>query len=284
MPLIHRRTESVRLRSKIQRLLSVSTDEYIDRSLSDCEGRQEFNMKLTAVVKARLWKLMQRKLFDRLAARRLKSLICTNEPFNQSFGSQTILDDGSSSNPSSESTFQPEDDDLLFEPGKEFFQEGGLLFEDPVHSEEDIWSSKGDTLSMDPLLPQEDNSVFEADSLQMQGEMWREDHLFREENVAMEKGLFEDWLFGEEEEDVGPNLATDEDLFHEVDSKVQNTTDHHNSVLHNYVEKDQNLEAFEEELGQGLNAQVYDDLLDGLDNDNMICQAPKAITIEMLLN
>ena len=168
---------------------------------------------MTAIIKARLWKLSQRKLFDRTAARRLKPLGCTGEAFEQSLGSQVILDEGHPSSRQGQETFEEavnlpemlddegycsqatvwklakESDDLLFE-------------EDKLMLEEEWWES---------------DILFEEDNFFSKNEMCDSDLLFSEDEVAIENEFLDDDLFWEEE---GPIriAAFDEDLFHGEES------------------------------------------------------------------
>ena len=94
MTLIYRRTQSLRLQDKIKRLLDFSPEKYVTEEFLTLTSNQNTAFALTAIVKARLWKLSQRKLYDRTAARRLKPLGFTAKAFEQSLGSRDILDGG----------------------------------------------------------------------------------------------------------------------------------------------------------------------------------------------
>ena len=130
------------LQNKIERLLDVSPEEYVTEDLASPFDEQNITSALTIILKARLWKLSQRKLFDRTAARRLKPLSCKVNAFEESLGSQVILDQGHLSNKepsianisrgsrgmldegycSQEVSLRAagEDEHLLFEEGKSF--------------------------------------------------------------------------------------------------------------------------------------------------------------------
>jgi len=185
IPLIHRRARSPRLKDRIKRLLDVSPEEYVSEDLSEPANHQSITSALTAIVKARLWKLSQRKLFDGIAARKLKPLACADRAcadraFGQSLGSQVILDEGHASI-----------------QGRDVVDE---------------------SLQVREML--DEGYCSQRTVLEVAGED-EDDLLFEGEDIMLEDGLSEsDLLFGEEEAELD-NAFLDDDLFWAEDCSMQ---------------------------------------------------------------
>ena len=196
MPLIYRRAQQPRLREKILRLLEVSPGEYVVDNLPDFSSHQNLTPALTAIIKARLWKLSQRRLFDRTAARYLKPLDCAGNAFKQNLVSQILLDEGY---PSSQ--------------GQDVVNEAVELQEmlDEGYCSQKI-SSK--------VAPEEDNLGFEEDELMLEEDPWASGLLFGDEDDF----LIHDVLW--EEQDSIDECALDDDLFYGEESITQDGLGH----------------------------------------------------------
>lgn len=208
MPLIYRRARSPRLKDKIERLLDVSPEEYISEDLSNPSGHQNTTSALTAVIKARLWKLSQRKLFDHTAARRLKPLGCIDSAFEQSVGSQVILEEG-----------------YVSSQGRDIIEEScevREMLDEGYCSQETILK----------VAREHDDLLFEESRLGLEEELWANDLLFDEEEAEIDDGLLDDDLFWEE--DTVQEFPTDEGLFHnEYDNIEDEVLDDHTHHISN---------------------------------------------------
>lgn len=172
IPLIHRRARSPRLKDRIKRLLDVSPEEYVSEDLSEPANHQNITSALTAIIKARLWKLSQRKLFDGIAARRLKPLACADRAFGQSLGSQVILDEGYAS-------IQGRDvvDESL--QVREMLDEGYC-------SQRTVLEVAGED---------EDDLLFEGEDIMLEDRLSESDLLFGEEEAELDNAFLDDDLF-----------------------------------------------------------------------------------------
>lgn len=230
MPLIYRRAQSLRLKDKIKRLLDVSPEEYVSEELSDSTGHQTITSALTAITKARLWKLSQRKLFDCTAARRLKPLGCTHRAFEQSLESQIILDEGYASS---------QGRDVVYEALeiREMLDEGYC-------SQETIFKVAREGNG---------NLLFEEDGLVLEGKLWESDLLFGGDEEELHDAFLDDDPFWAEEYPLQAP-PVDEDLFHGEESTLIYSLGHRGFELPDDIKND--------ETG-GLHDCMEDEVLDG---------------------
>lgn len=75
MSRIYRRATSIVLKQKLQRLMQMSTAGSNEYENLNSEGSQVSSQRMAAVIEPHLWCLMQRKLVDSAACRKLKPLI-----------------------------------------------------------------------------------------------------------------------------------------------------------------------------------------------------------------
>ena len=182
IPLIYRHAQSPTLKNKICRLLDFSPEEYITEDFVDITGNQDKAFALKNILKARLWKLSQRKLFDRTAARRLKPLRCTTKAFEPSVGSHVILDQG--------------------------YPSGHTLnmFDKAVEVREMLDEGY---CSQKPGLQDEGDLVFVEDIFVLEDELLDYDLLLGDEDAEIDDDLF----WGEEEDYTLTEATPHEDLF-----------------------------------------------------------------------
>ena len=209
MSSIYHHTRSPRLKEKIQRLLDVSPDAYVAPDFDILLIPSHVSSALKSSVTARLWKLSQRVLFDRTAARSLKPLSSAKNPFEQSLESQVILDEGESTCHGRHHIDQAiETWDMLDEgycsqeatrilPGAD---DDFLLEQDVIAHQAELQESESDDLF-------EDGKFASGESL------WerRKNLLRRDGEVEFEDDLFTNDLWWDEEE-VIQRYASDEDL------------------------------------------------------------------------
>lgn len=190
MPLIHRRARSPRLKDSIKRLIDVSPEEYVSEDLSEPANYQNTTSALTAIVKARLWKLSHRKLLDGITARRLKPLACADRAFEQSLGSQVILDEGYAS------IHGREDVDESLQ-AREMLDEGYC-------SQRTVIEVVGED---------EDDLLFEGEDLMLEDGLSESDLLFSEVEAELGNAFLDDDLFWAEDCPM-QELPFDENLFY----------------------------------------------------------------------
>lgn len=180
MPLIHRRARSPILQKKIETLLDVSPEEYVTEDLPSPIGKQSIASALIVILKARLWKLLQRKLFDRTAARGLKPLSCNVKAFEESLRSQVVLDEGYLANK---------------EPSIVDMSGGSLVMLDEGYCSQEVLLR---------AAREDDNLLFAEGLCFSVEESWESDLPFGKQEVGMDNNLF-----GEAE------MEMDNDLFWE---------------------------------------------------------------------
>ena len=170
LPPLYRRAKSQILKAKIERLMNVKQTELLHLGLPKTEGCHITMRSMLAVIKARIWMLTQRTLFNRSAARRPKPLDLTDRAYSQSIESQNMLDDRSVCD----------------------LQEESELF--TVRENKDIFLEDGSLLDGEDAL--DDELLFEDDRLMMKYDMSEDEFLLDEPQVLVERtGRDDDLLF-----------------------------------------------------------------------------------------
>ncbi len=210
-------------------MLDVSPEEYVAEDLPESPGHHTLTLALTAIVKARLWKLSQRRLFDRTAARKLKPLGCTDEAFVQSLGSQVVLDEGYASS-----------------QGRDMVEEALEVRE---MLDEGYCSQKTGSKH---ATGNDNDLLFSHDSFALEEDIWESDLLFDREETDIADGSLDDDLFWEEDGPFRESIL-EEDLCHGGESIMMDDLSHEECEL---------VDSSKLDRGRGLHDNIEDEVLD----------------------
>lgn len=161
---IYSRTRSLALKCKMEQLLDIATDRYVQEE-RPCEDTGSGNSKLTSAVNARLWFLIQRRLNDPPTSTKLKAFDAPKTS-RLSYASEEMLDEFVMEDRDEEAIFDSQDT-LLAE---DFSQEQGLFNQDVKD-----WEDLEDDLLMDDETLVEDQIVEQDNPWK---ELDEEEHLF----------------------------------------------------------------------------------------------------------
>lgn len=143
------RTRSLALKRKMEQLLDVATDRYVQEERTSCENTGSYSSKLTSAINARLWFLIQRRLNDLPPSTKIKAFDAPKMS-RLSHASEKMLDESMIEDGDEEAIFDSQDT-LLAE---DFSQEQGLFDQDTMD-----WEDLEDDLLMDDETLVEDQIV-----------------------------------------------------------------------------------------------------------------------------
>ena len=146
---IHCRTRSLALKRKMEQLLDIATDRYVQEERTSCKDTGSCSSKLTSAINARLWFLIQRRLNDPATSTKIKAFDAPKTS-RLSYASEKMLDESVMGNRDEEAIFDSQDT-LLAE---DFSQEQGLFDQDAMD-----WEDLENDLLMDDETLVEDQIV-----------------------------------------------------------------------------------------------------------------------------
>ncbi|KAL2041170.1 hypothetical protein N7G274_006114 [Stereocaulon virgatum] len=182
MTSIHHRTKSTTLRRRLDRLLDLAPDEYLeeDRIPSPSSGLSSLN--LTDAIKARLWLVTKSKMLDPLAGQKLKPLDTLRRTSKEGITSNSMLEDALTGDGSDKPFFDAQHGDPSID-NQHIFIGGHLGYSGYLFEELD---------------------VLEADKSH---DLLEEYPAFDEDNLTLFDGLDDELLFESQgiltEEDIG---------------------------------------------------------------------------------
>ena len=149
---IYCRTRSLALKRKMEQLLDIATDRYIQEERPSCEDAESRSSKLTSAVDARLWYLIQRRLNNPPTSTKIKAFDAPKTSKSDHV-SEKMLDESLMEDRDEEAMFDSQDT-LLAE---DFSQEQGLFDQDAMDREdlEDDLLMDDETLIEDQIVEQE---------------------------------------------------------------------------------------------------------------------------------
>lgn len=130
---IHCRTRSLALKRKMEQLLDMATDRYIQEERPSCEHTESRSSNLTSAVNARLWFLIQRRLNDPSTSTRVKAFVAPRKASKLDHASETMLDEFLMGEKDEEAMFDSQDTLLAedFSQAQEAFDQDPMDWEDP---------------------------------------------------------------------------------------------------------------------------------------------------------
>lgn len=169
--MIHNRTSSVSLRSKIEALEFFPPDEFEGNDSLDERMPQTPERVLTNAVQVRLWRMTVSKILRRPRTTAIKPLDWTDQCFVRSQEAQSMLEEESPLSLGNVASFRSEevDDALLFgnEGEEDSLLENEILFrDDGLDSENDELDEdllSGDCMTMEALDMEEKDWAWEGD-------------------------------------------------------------------------------------------------------------------------
>ena len=155
---IHCRTRSLGLKRKMEQLLDIATDRYIQEEGLSCEPTESRSSNLTSAVHGRLWFLIQRRLNDPSASTKIKAFVAPKKASELARASEVMLDEYLMGQRDEEAMFDSQDTLLAedFGQAQEAFDEDAMDWEDPE----------------DDLLLDEETLV--GDQIVEHGHLWKE--------------------------------------------------------------------------------------------------------------
>ncbi len=150
---IHCRTRSLGLKRKMEQLLDMATDRYIQEEQPSCEDTESRSSNLTSAVNARLWFLIQRRLNDPPATTKLKAFDAPKKVSKLCHASEKMLDESLVGDRDKEAMFDSQDTLLGedFSQGQEVFDQNDIDWED---LEDDLLMDE-ETLAEDQIVEQD---------------------------------------------------------------------------------------------------------------------------------
>ncbi len=150
---VHCRTRSLGLKRKIEQLLEMATDRYIQEERPSCEHTESRSSNLTSAVNARLWFLIQHRLNDPPASTKIKAFVAPKKASKLDHASETMLDESLMEERDEEAMFDSQDTLLAedFSQGQEAFDQDAMDWEDP---EDDLLLDE-ETLVGDQIIQQD---------------------------------------------------------------------------------------------------------------------------------
>ena len=146
---IYCRTRSLALKCKMEQLLDIATDRYVQEERLSCEDAESRSSKLTSAVDARLWFLIQRRLDNPPTNTKIKAFDAPKTS-KSDHASEKMLDESLMEDRDEEAIFDSQDT-LLAE---DFSQEQGLFDQEAMD-----WKDLEDDLLMDDETLVEDQIV-----------------------------------------------------------------------------------------------------------------------------
>ena len=155
---IHCRTRSLALKRKMEQLLDVATDRYIQEERPSCEHTESRSSNLMSAVNARLWFLIQRRLNDPPTGTKFRAFVAPRKASKLDHASETMLDESLMEEKGEEAMFDSQDTLLAEEFGQaqEAFDQDAMKWEDP-----------GDDLLLD-------EETLVGDQITDQDHLWKE--------------------------------------------------------------------------------------------------------------
>ena len=149
---VHCRTRSLGLKRKMEQLLDIATDRYIQEEGPLCEHTESRSSNLTSAVNARLWFLIQRRLNDTPASTKIKAFVAPKKASELARASEAMLDEYLMGQRDEEAMFDSQETLLAedFGQAQEAFDEDAMDWEDP----EDDLLLDGETLFGDQIVEQ----------------------------------------------------------------------------------------------------------------------------------
>ncbi|KAK0514218.1 hypothetical protein JMJ35_002835 [Cladonia borealis] len=153
MSSIYCRTRSLGLKRKMEQLLDMATDRYIQEEGPSCEHTESRSSNLTSAVNARLWFLIQRRSNDPTSSAKIKAFGVPKEALKLAHASEMMLDESLMEERDEEAMFDSQDTLLAedFGQAQEVFEQDAMDWEDP----EDDLLLDDETLVGDQIVEQD---------------------------------------------------------------------------------------------------------------------------------
>lgn len=130
---IHRRTKSTTLRHRLDRLLNLAPDKYLEEDRIPYPSSGMSSLNLTDAINARLWLLTKSKMLDPFAGQKLKPLETSKRTSDEGITSNSMLEDALTGDGVDTPLFDTQHSDPSIDNQHTFIEEkvacGGYLFE-----------------------------------------------------------------------------------------------------------------------------------------------------------